>query len=260
MNESPEKHTSPRPKSSHHPIDDTPNPSTAAPSTGKLSITEWAEADRPREKLLLKGPEALSDAELLAILIGSGSPKESAVDLMKRVLNDCRNNLNTLGKRSIRELMGYHGIGEAKAISIIAACELGKRRAKEKVEERAKLDSAQSIYEFMHPTMQDLDVEEAWVLLMNQSFKLIKYMRLSHGGISETAVDVRLIIKEALLNNATVIALCHNHPSNSARPSGEDDRLTQRVKKACDTMRIFLLDHIIMTDGQYYSYQEHGKI
>ena len=228
--------------------------------TDKLSINQWAEEDRPREKLMRLGAEALSNAELLAILIGSGSPKESAVELMKRVLNGCNNNLNTLGKRTIHELCQYNGIGEAKAISILAACELGKRRQAEKAEERKSLGSASAIYEYMHPKMQDLDTEEAWILLMNQNYKLIKAERISHGGITETAVDVRIIIREALLHNATVVAFCHNHPSNNLRPSNDDNRLTQRMKSACDTMRLYFLDHLIITDGAYYSYHEEGKL
>ncbi|MBQ3624782.1 MAG: DNA repair protein RadC [Prevotella sp.] len=228
--------------------------------TDKLSINQWAEEDRPREKLMRLGAEALSNAELLAILIGSGSPKESAVELMKRVLNGCNNNLNTLGKRTIHELCQYNGIGEAKAISILAACELGKRRQAEKAEERKSLGSASAIYEYMHPKMQDLDTEEAWILLMNQNYKLIKAERISHGGITETAVDVRIIIREALLHNATVVAFCHNHPSNNLRPSNDDNRLTQRIKSACDTMRLYFLDHLIITDGAYYSYHEEGKL
>jgi DNA repair protein RadC len=226
----------------------------------KLNINQWAEEDRPREKLIRLGCEALSNAELLAILIGSGSTKESAVDLMKRVLDDCNNNLNTLGKKSINELMRYNGVGEAKAVTILAACELGKRRQMQEAEKRTDLGSATAIYEYMHPRMQDLDVEEAWILLMNQNYKLIKSARISHGGISETAVDVRIIMKEALLCNATILALCHNHPSNNATPSGEDDRLTQRIKKACDIMRVYFLDHIIITDGKYYSYRENGRV
>lgn len=226
----------------------------------RLSINEWAEEDRPREKLQALGAECLSNAELLAILIGSGSTDESAVALMKRIMNDCSNNLNTLGKMSIRELTAYKGMGPAKAITILAACELGKRRQKTQVEERRRLSSPQDIYEYMHPTMQDLDVEEAWVLLLNQGFRLIKPIRLSHGGISETAVDIRLIMKEAIVNNATVIALCHNHPSNNLFPSRNDDNLTQNVKKACETMRIHFLDHVIVTDGAYYSYSEKGRL
>ena len=226
----------------------------------RLSIHEWAEEDRPREKLQALGAECLSNAELLAILIGSGSTDESAVALMKRIMNDCSNNLNTLGKMSIRELTAYKGMGPAKAITILAACELGKRRQKTQVEERRCLSSPQDIYEYMHPTMQDLDVEEAWVLLLNQGFRLIKPVRLSHGGISETAVDIRLIMKEAIVNNATVIALCHNHPSNNLFPSRNDDNLTRNVKKACETMRIHFLDHVIVTDGAYYSYNEKGRL
>ncbi len=226
----------------------------------KLSINQWAEDDRPREKLMRLGAESLSNAELLAILVGSGSPQESAVDLMKRVLNDCNNNLNTLGKCSIAQLTAYNGIGPAKAVTIMAACELGKRRQMERAEVRPKLDSAVAIYNYMHPKMQDLDVEEAWALLMNQGCNLIKAVRLSHGGISETAVDVRIILREALLANATVVAFCHNHPSNNNHPSKDDDRLTQLVNKACQTMRIHLLDHIIVTDGNYYSYREQGRL
>ncbi len=228
----------------------------------KLSINQWAEEDRPREKLMRLGAAALSNAELLAILIGSGSQDESAVDLTKRVLADCGNNLNTLGKMTIEQLTGgrYKGLGPAKAVAIIAACELGKRRQAEKAEERKQLNSALAIYEYMHPRMQDLSEEEAWVLLMNQNFKLIKSVQLSHGGITETAVDVRVIMKHALLCNATVVALCHNHPSNNASPSGDDDRLTQRVKKACELMRLHFLDHLIITDGQYYSYSVEGRL
>ena len=229
-------------------------------SSLKLTINNWAEEDRPREKLMRLGAEALSNAELLAILIGSGSTKESAVSLMQRVLNDCDNNLNTLGKQSIHELMTYNGVGEAKAITILAACELGKRRQQAQAAERKDLGSATAVYNYMHPQMQDLDVEEAWILLMNQNYKLIKPMRISHGGITETAVDVRIIIKEALLCNTTVLALCHNHPSNNPRPSRDDDQLTQRVKKACELMRIHFMDHIIITDGAYYSYYEQGRL
>ena len=226
----------------------------------KLNINQWAEEDRPREKLARLGAQALSDAELLAILIGSGSTKESAVDLMRRVLGDCNNNLNTLGKKSIHELMLYNGVGEAKAITILAACELGKRRQLEKAEERKKLDSATAIYEHMHPIMQDLDVEEAWILLMNQNFKLIKKQRISHGGISETAVDVRVIVKEAILCNATIVALTHNHPSNNLHPSRFGDQLTEQVRKACELMRLHFADHVIITDGSYYSYREEGRL
>ena len=225
-----------------------------------FAITNWAEEDRPREKLMAKGPAALSDSELLAILIGSGSTKESAVALMQHILKDCDNNLNTLGKMSLHELMQYKGIGEAKAITIIAACELGKRRQATNAAERPDMGSAQAVYDYMHPKMQDLDTEEAWVLLMNQRFRLIKAVRLSHGGLSETAVDVRVILREALLCNATVLTLVHNHPSGNARPSGDDDRITQKLKRASEVMRIYMVDHIIMADGEYYGYAGEGKI
>ena len=225
----------------------------------KLNIKQWAEEDRPREKMVKLGTEALSDAELLAILIGKGSAKEDAVSLMKRILADCKNNLNTRGKQSIHELCQYNGIGEAKAITILAACELGKRRQMERPEERPDLGTATRIYNHMHPIMQDLDVEEFWVLLMNQHYRLIKKLRISHGGITETAVDIRIIIKEAVLANATILAVCHNHPSGNLSPSSQDDHLTKDIKRACELMRIHFLDHVIITDGQYYSYHEQGK-
>ena len=228
--------------------------------SNRLSINKWAEEDRPREKLMRLGAAALSNAELLAILIGSGSTDESAVELMKRVLKDSGNNLNTLGKKTLRELTAYKGMGPAKAVTIMAACELGKRRQMEKAEERRTVKSAADIYDIMLPKMQDLDTEEAWVILLNQSLKLIKCLCVSRGGINQTAVDVRIIIREALLCNATVIALCHNHPSTSTRPSTEDDRLTTSISNACRLMRIHLLDHVIVADGSYYSYHEMGKL
>ncbi len=226
----------------------------------KLTIAQWASDNQPREKLRDLGAEALSNAELLAILIGSGRPGVTAVELMQQILHDCKDNLNTLGKKSIRELCEYNGIGEAKAITILAACELGKRRQREQAEQRPDMGSATAIYNYMRPQMQDLDVEEAWVLLMNQHYKLIRAVKLSHGGITETAVDVRIIMREAILANATVVALCHNHPSGNIHPSRDDDQLTKRVRAACETMRIYFLDHIIVTDGQYYSYNEQGRL
>lgn len=225
----------------------------------KLNIKQWAEEDRPREKMVKLGTEALSDAELLAILIGKGSAKEDAVSLMKRILADSKNNLNTLGKMSIHELCLYNGIGEAKAITILAACELGKRRQMESPEERPDLGTATRIYNHMHPIMQDLDVEEFWVLLLNQHYRLIKKVRISHGGITETAVDIRIIMKEAVLANTTILAVCHNHPSGNLKPSRQDDELTKSIKRACELMHIHFLDHVIITDGQYYSYHEQGK-
>ena len=227
---------------------------------GKLNINQWAAEDRPREKLERLGAQALSDAELLAILVGSGSTKEDALSLMKRILSACGNNLNTLGKLTIRELCQYNGVGPAKAITILAACELGKRRQQSQPEERPNLGTATYLYNHMHPLMQDLDVEEFWLLLMNQNFRLIKQVRISHGGITETAVDIRIIMREAVLANATVLAVCHNHPSGNLKPSSSDNEITRSIKRACDVMRIHFLDHVIVTDGQYYSYHESGVI
>ena len=226
----------------------------------KLNINQWAEEDRPREKLERLGPSALSDAELLAILVGSGSTKEDAVSLMKRILADCNNNLNTLGKMSIHDLCKYNGVGPAKAITIMAACELGKRRQDTQPEERPDLGTVTFIYNHMHNKLKDLDVEEFWILLMNQNHRLIKKMCIAHGGISEVSVDIRIIIREAVLANATILAVCHNHPSGSLKPSKADDQLTQSIKRACEVMRIHFLDHVIVTDGEYYSYHESGKL
>lgn len=227
----------------------------------KLSITQWSEDDRPREKLERLGPSALSSAELLAILIGTGSTKETAVDLMKKIMKNCGNSLKTLGRMSIDELKTYNGIGEAKAITILAACELGRRRQQEEAKERLDMSNAKSIYDYMHPLTQDLATEEAWILLLNHNFKLITdAIRLSHGGLTETAVDVRVIVKHAILNNATVVVLLHNHPSGNTHPSGNDNRITKEVNDALHLMRIHFADHIIITDGDYYSYREEGKL
>ena len=225
----------------------------------KITIANWSQDDQPREKLRDKGPQALSNAELLAILIGSGTPGISAVELMQQILTGCNNNLNTLGKMTIPQLMNYKGIGEAKAISILAACELGKRRQMEAPEERPDLGTATRIYNHMHPIMQDLDVEEFWVLFLNQNYRLINKIRISHGGITETAVDIRIIIREAVIANCTVLVACHNHPSGGLKPSTYDDRLTTSLAKACQLMNIRFLDHVIVTDGAYYSYHEQGR-
>ena len=226
----------------------------------KLNINQWSEEDRPREKLMRHGASALTSAELLAILIGSGNREETAVDVMKRLLNDCENNLAVLSKRTLDQLTSYNGIGEAKAITIMAACELGRRREMEKVPERNVLNNSQSLYAHLWPLMRDLDVAEAYLILMNQTYKHLDTIRLSHGGITETAVDVRLIMKYALQANATIIAIAHNHPSGNTRPSRDDEQLTMRVAEACRTMRIHFCDHIIVTDGDYYSFRDNGKI
>lgn len=231
-----------------------------AAQTPRLTIARWAEDDRPREKLERLGAMALSDAELLAILVGSGSPKEDAVTLMRRILTDCGENLNTLGRLSIADLCRYNGVGPAKAITILAACELGKRRQAEKPAERPQLNSATRIYNQMRPVMQDLDVEEFWLLLMNQDYRLIKQLCIAHGGISEVSVDVRIIIREAVMVNATIVAVCHNHPSGNIKPSSQDNQLTRTIRLACEVMRLRLMDHVILTNGSYYSYFEQGLL
>ncbi len=225
-----------------------------------IAINNWAEADRPREKLERLGANALSDAELLAILIGSGTANESAVDLMKRILKDCNNNLNTLGKLSLHRLEEYKGIGPAKAITILAACELGKRRQRAKVEDAPLLNSAEAIYNYMHTIIQDLDIEEGWILMMKQNFRLIEAKRISIGGLTMAPIDIRLMMKEALMKNTTILAFCHNHPSGNTSPSHEDDLLTTRIRKACELLSIHFADHVVLTDGNYYSYREEGRL
>lgn len=226
----------------------------------KLNINEWAEEDRPREKLARMGASHLSPAELLAILIGSGTPKKNAVELMKEILNDCDDSLRKLGRMDIEQLMQYEGIGEAKAITILAACELGKRRENEEAEQLEDMSTAENIYKYISPKLRDLNTEEAWIMLLNNRCKLIKAKRLSEGGYTETAVDVRVIMKEALYANATVVALIHNHPSGNPKPSRDDDGLTRQVNEACKTMRLHFADHLVIGANDYYSYRENGKL
>lgn len=216
--------------------------------------------ERPRERLIKHGPAALRNAELLAILIGSGSTTENAVSLMERLLVDHRNSLGDVGKMTLEQLCRYKGIGEAKAVSILAACELGKRRQEEHVEERPSAQSSEDIYRYFLNKLRDNPVEECHVLLMNHNLRIIGSVCVSRGGITGTVVDVRLVLREAILANATSIALCHNHPSGSSKPSREDDRLTQKVKEAAKAMDIRFIDHIVLADGSYYSYNDEGRL
>lgn len=229
-------------------------------SNEKLNINQWAKEDRPREKMMLHGPGALSNAELLAILIGSGNTEDSAVELMRKVLDDCRNSLSELGKRSVDDLCAYKGIGPAKAITILAASELGKRRKDEGPSERLRVRCSQDIFLYFHPLMCDLPVEECWVMLLNQASRLIDALRISQGGLASTQVDVRCILREALLKRATALVLCHNHPSGNTCPSTDDDRLTQALNQAAKVMNIRMLDHLIVSDGGYYSYADEGRL
>ena len=227
----------------------------------KLSIKDWAEEDRPREKILLKGISALSDAELLAILIGSGNNNESAVELSQRILFSAGNNLNTLGKFSINQLIsGFKGIGVAKAISIVAAMELGKRRKYAEITNREQITCSRDIFEYFHPIFCDLQHEEFWILILNRGNKIIDKVRISQGGVSQTVVDNKLILKEALDRLASGVVLCHNHPSGNVRPSRDDDLVTQKIKECCRLFEIVVLDHIIIADNDYYSYADEGKI
>ncbi|WP_396196325.1 DNA repair protein RadC [Flavobacterium sp.] len=221
-------------------------------------IHQWAEDDRPREKFLLKGKAALSDSELLAILIGSGSRNESAVQLCQRILASSENNLNTLGKMSVSQLMQFKGIGEAKAISIAAALELGRRRRAEEAVELKKITSSKAVFEIMQPIIGELPHEEFWVLYLNNSNKVIYKAQLSKGGITGTVVDIRLLFKMALEQNATAVLLTHNHPSGKLLASDADIQITKKIKEAGKTLEIQVLDHIIITENGYLSFQDAG--
>lgn len=227
----------------------------------KLNIKDLAEEDRPREKMLLKGVASLSDAELLGILISSGNKNETAVELAQRILHSASNNLNTLGKFEIKDLIkNFNGIGEAKAITIVAALELGKRRKLSEVVTQPQITSSENVYQIFHPVLADLRHEEVWVLLLNRANKVLKKIQVSKGGVTGTVVDIRMIMKEAVDSLASAMILCHNHPSGNPNPSGDDDSITKRLKEAGYIMDVRLLDHIIVCDHSYYSYLDKGKL
>lgn len=223
-----------------------------------FTIKSWALDDRPREKLVAKGKTALSDAELIAILIGSGNREESAVALSKRILQSVDNNLNKLSKLSVEELMNFKGIGEAKAISIITALELGKRRQFEEVVVNPKIASSKDVANLMQPIIGDLQHEEFWVLYLNNSNKVLAKHQISKGGLTATLVDVRLLYKRALELAAVGLVVCHNHPSGKLKPSRADIELTQKIKTAGETLDIKLLDHLIITEKAYFSFADEG--
>jgi DNA repair protein RadC len=225
-----------------------------------LKIKDWALEDRPREKLLYKGISSLSDAELLAILLGSGSNDKSAVDLAREILSIASNNLHRLGKLDIHDLVRLKGIGTAKAINIMAALELGRRRKSAEIIEAAKIRSSNDVYTIFNPLLGDLTHEEFWLLYLNRSNKILSRHKLSQGGISGTITDVRLIIKKALELLASSIIICHNHPSGNLDPSEADNRITQKIKEAAACFDINLLDHVIVTDNGYYSYADSGSL
>ena len=225
-----------------------------------ISIKNWKEDDRPREKLLAKGKNSLSDAELIAILIASGNKDESAVDLAKRILAFTTNNLNQLGKLSVNDLTQFKGIGEAKAITIITALELGRRRRLEEALEIPKITSSKAAFEIMQPILGELNHEEFWVLYLNNSNKIIHKDQLSTGGITGTLVDVRILFKKALELSSVAIILCHNHPSGSLKPSNSDIELTKKIQEAGKSLDIKILDHILITEKAYFSFADSNLI
>lgn len=225
-----------------------------------LSIKKWAQDDRPREKLLQKGKASLSDSELIAILLGSGSKNESAVELSKKVLSSAHNNLNELGKLSVNQLCKFKGIGPAKAVTVVAALELGRRRRLEEALEQKKITSSHSVYEIMQPIIGELAHEEFWILYLNNSNKIIEQFQVSKGGITGTLVDVRITLKKALELGAVSLILVHNHPSGNLKASEADKQLTKKLKTAAESLDIKVLDHIIVTEKSYLSFADEGML
>ncbi|HEX9599921.1 MAG TPA: DNA repair protein RadC [Mariniflexile sp.] len=224
--------------------------------TASFPIKNWSQDDQPREKLLYKGKSTLSDAELVAILIGSGNRSESAVDLCKRILASVDNNLSELGKLSTIQLMEFSGIGEAKAVTIAAALELGRRRRGEEALEKKKIISSESVFELMQPIIGELEHEEFWIVYLNNSNKVILKTQLSKGGITGTLVDVRLVLKNALEVGATGLILAHNHPSGALKPSKADKQITSKLQVAAESLDIKVLDHLIVTENAYFSFAD----
>jgi DNA repair protein RadC len=225
-----------------------------------LKITDWAPEDRPREKLLQKGTASLSDAELLAILISSGTREKSAVDLGRELLNIVDNNLNALGKLSIHDLKKLHGIGTARAVTITAALELGRRRKAAEVPDLLQIKCSKDVADIFQPLLSDLSFEEFWILFLNRSNRVINRMKLSQGGISGTVTDVRIVMKKAIEYLASGIIVCHNHPSGNLNPSESDTNITRKIKEAGNLMDIQLLDHLIISEKDYYSFADNGII
>ena len=224
------------------------------------SIKNWAQDDRPREKLLLKGRNSLSDSELLAIIMGSGSRNESAVELAKKILASVGNNWNNLSTLTVKDLCKFKGIGEAKAISIITALEIGRRKAAQALADKPKIRSSRDTFVIFQSLMGDITTEEFWVLFLNQANFVIRKEQISKGGISQTAVDIRIILKIALEEMATGIILGHNHPSGNLKPSDSDKQITRKIKEAATMMDIDLLDHLIVTQKSYFSFADEGML
>jgi DNA repair protein RadC len=223
-------------------------------------IKHWKQDDRPREKLLLKGKEVLSDTELIAILLGSGSRYESAVQLAKRILTSVDNSLNALAKLSTDRLMSFKGIGEAKAVSIITALELGRRKRLEEALIQPKITSSKNVFEIMQPIIGELPHEEFWILYLNNSNKILQKYQMSKGGLTGTLVDTRLVFKKALEISATAIILAHNHPSGALKPSKADRQLTNKIKIAGETLDVKVFDHLIITSVGYFSFADENEL
>lgn len=227
----------------------------------RMTIRDWAEDDRPREKMLLKGAHSLSDAELLAILIASGNKNETAVELSRRILRDCGDNLNELARLTIPDLCKrFKGIGQAKAITIMASMELGKRRKLATTLERKQIKSSIHLFELFEPHLSDLPHEEFWLGMLNSANKVIDIKRLTQGGTNQTVVDLPMLLKLAIEKSASIVVVAHNHPSGQNRPSREDDEITKRIKAGCTAVGITLLDHIIIAHDKYYSFSDEGKM
>ncbi|MDR1337274.1 MAG: DNA repair protein RadC [Tannerella sp.] len=229
-------------------------------SAGRLRIKEWAVEDRPREKMLLKGTSSLSDAELLAILIGSGNTRETAVQLSQRILNSVSNNLNALGKMSLKELTAFNGIGEAKAVTVLAAMELGRRRDGSEPRPGESIRTSAQVFKLFHPQLRDLPHEEFWIATTDRAGKVIEKVKISQGGTGTAGVDIRMILKTAVNTLCSGLLLCHNHPSGNLHPSRQDDALTSSVQQAAKLLNIQLLDHIILCDNKFYSYADEGRL
>ena len=225
-----------------------------------MGIKSWAEEDRPREKMMEKGRHVLTEAELIAILIGSGSRDETAVELSKRILSSVGNNLNDLGKLNIKELIRFKGIGEAKAVSVMAALELGRRRKEAEKVKRDKITSSKDVFDILNPILIDLPFEEFWLLILNRANLVIKKEMISRGGVSGTVVDTKIIFKAAIENYASSIIICHNHPSGNLKPSEADIRITKNIKEAGKLMEIPLLDHLIVAENGFYSFADEGML
>lgn len=226
----------------------------------KLSIPEWSKEDRPRERMLANGPKAMSDAELIAILIRSGTPKDSALDLARLILNKANNDLHKLAKLGVADLMKINGVGEAKALSITAALELGQRRRDSSIEQRPMVSSSQQAFELLRPLVADLPHEEFWLLLLDRGNRLLEKCKVSQGGLHGTVADPKLIFREALEKRASSVVLCHNHPSGQLHPSSEDIALTKKLVDGGRFLDITVQDHVIITPGGYFSFADNGQL